>query len=824
MKKKASIINFGIDMKSYLLCAFAFLMLLCLAFKVSITNASGFSCDTGTLSDTCTVSSLKTITADDVISGSGNLVVANGGELRVATSSSISIILGGDITIQSGGKITGNLSLASSINLTIDAGGLINLNGKGYTGGIGGQGTTCSGCDGNGKYTLYNSSYYGGGGAHGGNGSPGFYSSSNLAIVSGGTSYGSTTAPTDFGSGGAGENATYYGGNGGGAIKIVVSGAFTNNGNISTNGLSSGNGGGASYPGGGAGGSIWIQANTISGSGTATADGGGGRVSTQWGGGGGGGRIALYYTTDNSTLILSAKGGGSAGSDSRTFGGAGTIYRKQSSWASGDLTIDNGGYGSLSYSTTQFNDPIYAFGTTSVRGGSALVFSTSTSININTSVLNLANGNVTLSNNTTFSATTFNITSGSSTLNVIATTTNIPSFTDITISSGASLSHATSTHALIFNANNLTINSGGTINVTGKGYSGGIGGQGTTCSGCDGNGRYSLYSSTYFGSGGAYGGNGAASMSNANFIAYGGTAYGSTTAPTDLGSGGAGENATHYGGNGGGAVKITVSGTLTNNGQILANGSSGGSGAGTSYPGGGSGGSIWITTGTLSGTGTTSANGGSGKISGNIFGGGGGGGRIALYFTTDNSSQVVTSKGGGYSSDQRSIAGAGTIYKKQSSWTNGDLTIDNGGYGTIEYATTPILANLTLGTTTVRNSANLTFSTSANVTLNAGNLYLNSGNVNLSSSTIQSIIIGTNMYVSGGTSTLNVMATTTNPPVFNNVNILSGGNTCESNFGYNNCKELSKFDFFDYHSGHTKHGRCVSKFCSYYTFNQLKHA
>ncbi len=119
-------------------------------------------------------------------------------------------------------------------------------------------------------------------------------------------------------------------------------------------------------------------------------------------------------------------------------------------------------------------------------------------------------------------------------------------------------------------------------------------------------------------SGGGFGGDGGHSRSNCSNYP-GGTSYGSNQAPVDLGSGG-GRDYSTLGGAGGGAIRLTVSGTITINGTLSSNGQS--------SDAGGSGGSLWITCQTLEGTGTLSAAGGSGAAN---SGGGGGGGRIALY-------------------------------------------------------------------------------------------------------------------------------------------------------------------------------------------------
>ncbi|MBC7472248.1 MAG: DUF2341 domain-containing protein, partial [candidate division SR1 bacterium] len=195
----------------------------------------------------------------------------------------------------------------------------------------------------------------------------------------------------------------------------------------------------------------------------------------------------------------------------------------------------------------------------------------------------------------------------------------------------------------------------GTIDGNTKGYIGTIvAGQGPGA----GNSNGSCYAAV---SGGSYGGKGGQSGYNAA------NTYGSITQPTDLGSAGGG-SCGYAGGNGGGAIKLAVTGTLTNNGNISANG-----GVPNYYPSGGSGGSIWLQATTLAGTGTISANGGNHGGAGNS---GGGGGRIALYYATKTFSGTVSNTGGSGSSP----GGAGTTYEKNIADVanlNGSLLISN---------------------------------------------------------------------------------------------------------------------------------------------------
>ena len=148
---------------------------------------------------------------------------------------------------------------------------------------------------------------------------------------------------------------------------------------------------------------------------------------------------------------------------------------------------------------------------------------------------------------------------------------------------------------------NCTIGASATIDVNSKGF--GIDGPGygevknaTTPGSC----------ASHAGFGGYYYG----SQTNTTFI------YGSTKQPISLGTG--------RDTKGGGAVRLSVTGTMVLNGTISAIGTTD-----KNYPG--SGGSIWITADSLSGAGSASVNGGAGASGAGC----GGGGRIAVYLTGD---------------------------------------------------------------------------------------------------------------------------------------------------------------------------------------------
>lgn len=138
-----------------------------------------------------------------------------------------------------------------------------------------------------------------------------------------------------------------------------------------------------------------------------------------------------------------------------------------------------------------------------------------------------------------------------------------------------------------------------------------------------------------------------------------GTVYGSENMPITLGSGG-GSTATTggSGGVGGGAIKIELTGTLTLDGELNADGGNGEADL-TSLAGGGggAGGSIWVSADTLEGSGSTSVNGGDGGVSTNV-GGGGGGGRLVMLCETANNYSGTVSVDGGIGGDQDGQVGS----------------------------------------------------------------------------------------------------------------------------------------------------------------------
>ena len=144
--------------------------------------------------------------------------------------------------------------------------------------------------------------------------------------------YGSILEPVATGKGAtSGTDSATDWGIGGGAIHLVVGGAFVNNGEITANGQS------ATSKTGGSGGSIYIRAASISGTGTFTADAtcsaGSGSPSAN-----SGGRVSLVATGVNSASAANASASGSRSPDQWQYnnqpyyeGAAGTVWLESSS-------------------------------------------------------------------------------------------------------------------------------------------------------------------------------------------------------------------------------------------------------------------------------------------------------------------------------------------------------------------------------------------------------------------------------------------------------------------------------------------------------------
>ena len=341
-------------------------------------------------------------------------------------------------------------------------------------------------------------------------------------------------------------------------------------------------------------------------------------------------------------MTLQAYGGYNA-SNARGTGGAGTVYKESAAQSgTGDLIVDNASYDSWddSYMGRTTLNATFAFDSITIQNAGNLETGSSSSITYNT--LNWSTTGIITDNGGTFA-----VVSGGGSLTIPATSRLVGNtartFTGVTVT--GTLTHTSNTtvaatnYKLDYTVNgDLEISSGGAVNADYKGYMSGNG-PGTPAAQGSNNG------------GGGYGGIGGNGSSYS-----GGPTYGSSTEPTDLGSGGGDYNTeTYLAGAGGGAVKLTVSGAMTipTGTSVSANGQN--YPQTTFSPGGGSGGSVWIATGTLAGSGKVTANGGNGY--GN--GAGGGGGRIAITYTTNNAMLKSISVSGGSGYNNGSV---GTIY------------------------------------------------------------------------------------------------------------------------------------------------------------------
>ena len=420
------------------------------------------------------------------------------------------------------------------------------------------------------------------------------------------------------------------GGAGGGLVRIKAGNLFRLEGQVVANG-----GPGKFYEGmwrggGGSGGSVFLDVGEFTGSGAISARGGPGayRSDAYQSGGGGGGRIAVRALTSTFTGTIHASGG-----VGNSTGGAGTVYLL----AGGDLV------GALIIVNEQ-----QAGALTSISSPSQLVSLAVTGKASAGPLIPLIVGVATVADQ--------------------GEIRQAPDATNIVLNVTGDLNL---TQAGIINANcqltvggNLVVATNSAILAEGRGYNAGAGaGKGDDLS--------------YGAGGGGHAGEGGKTAVGAP----GEKTYGSLTEPVDWGSGGGigiGNGAGAPGGGGGGSIRIAVSGTLSLEGRLSANGADGAFYEAMKVGGGGAGGSVWLTVGRLEGTGTISANGGNGGSNAGqaSSAGGGAGGRIAVHYGFNRFAGQTPALGGG--GVER--GGAGTVYLKQKDQAAGRLLIGNGGF------------------------------------------------------------------------------------------------------------------------------------------------
>lgn len=503
------------------------------------------------------------------------------------------------------------------------AGAAINVDGKGYRGGVIGErghGPGGGGPDGTGA----------GGGGHGGIGGRGYLSNS-------GPSYGIRHAPDTPGSGGGGGGTAYggIGGNGGGAVRIEASGHARLDGTISANATE------ATYrAGGGSGGGIWITCGTFSGTGgVVRAE---GSRAPSHGGGGGGGRIALQIT-DPATqagmvphrVIFSAEPGTSVSQDA---GEIGTLYLSHlllldGAWVphSGTLCVaDWNGWSP---------DNLHLTGWLRVAPTNTTYFTLAVA---GDAVFSGADAHLELTA-PQFSVGGDMILTNGARLTLQAVATNFPASVsgsrgwlgvagELAVAANSwihPLSEPFTGGSLRIEAADLRIDAGGGIDADEGGFYRGVNATGYSVHGY---GPGHGWAASANGSGAGYGGQGGRSLGQP----LRGAIYGDPLFPLLPGSGGAGR--TGYtgasGGNGGGLIDLMVRGSAMVNGALSANGQKG------LTHGGGSGGAIHLQCRQFTG-GTNSlmqADGGAGKGTAD------GGGRIAVWFGEPYTPQVAASR------------------------------------------------------------------------------------------------------------------------------------------------------------------------------------
>ncbi len=554
----------------------------------------------------------------------------------------------------------------------------------------------------------------GSGGAHAGNG--GMDAQGDL----GGVGYCNFEHPETIGSGGAGGGPGYNNLAAGGTfLELSANNELTVNGSIIGRGGSSEDND-EDYDGGGGGGGagIILSADVISGTPELIDVSGGNSIgdynnqTSGGGGGGGGGCVKIVYGTSNSInpeTILAHGGYG------YQRGGAGVILVEQTVnyqtlYVSEALTVSSTiGTPAVTRQTadnltinkmvfTGENDgswdadiprAIYEIpsGKTLTITGT-VPFEAATSSNpaivrvlpgatlkleykpgLENVILELHEGGAIVDRNTDES-TTLQLQIGSgATLDMRGFTTATPlELRELYVGDGGVVTHGsheglgdTETHMVNIHAETqIVIDTGGKIDVSGKGFAGGVdGGNGNGPGGGE-------FADMFTAVGAGHGGEGTSSASDGTYVGVGGNSYCDAANPSAGGSGGASglfyEGTGNKGGNGGGLVWLTSSSTIRVNGEIIADGSNGvydeyvGDVYFISLSGGGSGGAVKLRAETVDGAGQISVRGGDNGVDPSPepteYGGGGGG----CVFLSSTGNSITTSSinfaGGGLSTSQ----------------------------------------------------------------------------------------------------------------------------------------------------------------------------
>ena len=450
-----------------------------------------------------------------------------------------------------------------AINLTINPGSSISADGKGYVG-ISSPGY-------NSTYDPNNPPLFYAGGSYGGIG----YQNSEESL------YGSATEPVDFGSAGY----TVRGiARGGGAIRLIISNNFINDGIISADGDEASSGG-----------SIYVTSNIFSGSGNFHADGGAPFCLISCHSPGGGGRVAIYY--QSSTFSGETVASGWTGTKSSEDGTVGLF----------DESL-NDFYVNTSWQFRE-NDAPFSFNNIFISNGANIV--SENNINITANNLLIDNdSSFTLADSQILNISTITINGESN----ITFSGNESINTDSLTLAGNSILTVLPEQILYLNIPNLTINSGSSISADGKGY------LAISSPGYDS--VYDPNNPSLFYAGGSYGGIGYQNSEE--------SLYGSATEPVDFGSAGYTVRGIARGG---GAIRLIISNNFINDGIISADGDEASSG-----------GSIYVTSNIFSGSGNFHADGGAPFCLISCHSPGGGG-RVAIYYQSSTFSGETVASG-----------------------------------------------------------------------------------------------------------------------------------------------------------------------------------
>ncbi len=515
--------------------------------------------------------------------------------------------------------------------------------------------------------------------------------------------------------------ANTRGGGAGGTIYLNASGAISGSGDITANGYVYNN-----SNGGGGGGRIALLYGSYSHTGTVSAHGGDGYYDIYQDGGAG--TIFKKSTGDaNGYLLVDNDGLGNAhyattidSNNDTTFDGVTTtdyarlwIDPSATNFSASILQVDENGYFESGLDTTytdvgpnnlflnggtaQF-DGLLTLTNFDTTGGTATgTLITYASTTISSGALVVGSGlewDLTSSTNSTIEKSTgvsmdSIIVSGTLQLNdkTLSVAGNVDVKNGGLITHDKYTTYAPYTPGVYMSiAGDLTVDAGGSVSTTNKGYLGGyrssdsyfwqgVYGSGKTNSSQYGRTDGNITSGgSYYNTGGSHGGRGG--LQSAYQIA---DVYDSISNPTLPGGGGGAQSSSYTGHTGGGVIRITAA-------NIAVNGAIGSDGqySTANTRGGGAGGSVYLNvSGTLSGTGDITAN---GTKSVNNYTGGGGG-RIALLYNSYTYSGILAAYGGD-SNGSNEDGAAGTIYKKPTSQTYGDLVINNGGRTQAYYNTT----------------------------------------------------------------------------------------------------------------------------------------